>query len=239
MSGDKLPADNILNNAEYREKLYSLFYFYKYELQHIIDLATIESNGVRQSNLENEIYSAFSHISRSIFDCNSVSDSCKNIETAEKSHLLRVQYDAYKIALNAILERIDKIVQNYEFLLIDADFRGIMPEAVNIFQDIQEMHKDIRDLYMNAKKYEREGNKKQAASCYESAIEKIPSIRKKLNEVEKDKRFNVALLSLKKKEDKDKEQAKITKKWTYISMLGAAASLIAAVASILVLIFKG
>jgi len=230
MSGDNLPANVALNDAEYREKLRSLFSFYGDELQELIELATVESNGVRPKNIENEIYSAFHHIYRSIFR-NDLKASCKDIEDAQNSHLLRVQYDAYKIALNASLNRIDKILYDYEFLLIDSDFRAIMPNAVDKFQLIQTARKEIKEAYLNAKQCERTGNRQDAVANYNLAVEKIPELSKIMDDIENDKCFKVAIISIKKKEEREKAQLKITKKWTYIS-------LIAAVTSILTLIFN-
>jgi CRISPR/Cas system-associated endoribonuclease Cas2 len=230
MSGDNLSANVALNDADYREKLRSLFLFYGDELQELIELATVESNGVRPKNIENEIYSAFHHIYRSIFRDN-LKTSFKDIDDAQNSHLLRVQYDAYKIALNASLNRIDKILYDYEFLLIDSDFRAIMPNAVEKFQLIQAARKEIREVYLNAKQCERTGNRQDAVFHYNLAVGKIPELSKIMDDIENDKCFKVAIISIKKKEDREKMQLKITKKWTYIS-------LIAAVASILTLIFN-
>jgi CRISPR/Cas system-associated endoribonuclease Cas2 len=231
MDGDNLSANDVLNNAEYREKLYSLFSFYGNELQKVIELATIECNGNRPKNVENEIYSAFHHIWRSMFK-GDLKSAYKDIEDAQNSHLLRVQYDAYKVAINASLCRVDKIAQDYEFLLIDKDFREIMPKAVEVFQSIHDMHKDIRDKYLKAKEYERIGDRKEAVSHYEYTVNKIPDLREKIEEIESDTRFKVALLNVKKNAGAAKEQLDTTKKWTYISLIAAITSLIAAVAAV-------
>jgi hypothetical protein len=51
-----------LSDQIYQEKLLELLDFYDKELQGLIELATMECNGIRPAKLENEIYSAFHHI---------------------------------------------------------------------------------------------------------------------------------------------------------------------------------
>ncbi len=228
MPGESSSVDNILSNTEYQEKLYELLSFYKDDLQWLIELATVENNGNRPAGLENEIYSVFHHIYRSIYCKNSVENACKELDTAMNSHLQRIQYDAYKIALNATLKESDKIIQDYEFLLLDPDFRDVLPNAVSIFQKIQETRKIIKDAYLEAKKYEREGKKTEVIAKYNEALSSVPILNEKISEIENDKRFSVALLSVKKKEDKEKQFVKISKRQAIIASIAAFASILAA-----------
>jgi len=231
MSGDSSSAYSFLSNVEYQKKLYSLLDFYRKDLQELIELATIESNGDRPAGLENEIYSAFHHIYRSVFCKDSVEEACKELDTAINSHLLRIQYDAYKITLNAMLKKSDKIVNDYEFLLIDEDFRDVLPNAVNIFQDIQGIRKKIRTAYLEAKKYERDGKKTEATEKYNEALKDIPVLSEKITEIECDKRFKVAILSVKKKENREKKYLKISRTQAIVASIAALASIIGAIIS--------
>lgn len=238
MLGESSFANNLLSNAQYQKKLYELLSFYKDDLQWLIELATVESNGNRPAGLENEIYSVFHHIYRSIYCKASVEDACKELDTAMNSHLQRIQFDAYKIALNAALKKSDRIIQDYEFLLLDHDFRDVLPNAVGIFQKIQETRKIIKNTYLEAKGYEREGKKAEVIAKYNEAVSNVPVLEEKISEIENDKRFVVALLSVKKKEDKEKQFIKISKRQALIASIAAIASVLAAAASIILLFVR-
>ena len=153
---------SLLHDKDYVEKLHSLYRFYNDNLQDILELATIESDGVRPENLENEIYATFHHINRSMFEKNSVEDAISELDHAIRSHLTRVEYDSYKITINAILTRSNKIITDYEFLLSDEDFRSTMITAVEIFQKIRDTRKSVKGHYYLAKKEERKGNHDKA-----------------------------------------------------------------------------
>lgn len=231
MPGD-ISFDNcFLKDDEYQRKLYDLLYFYGEKLQDVIDLATIENNGDRPEGLENEIYSAFHHIYRSLFCKESAADACKELEKALISHLMRARYDSYKIAIYSILKKSDEIIKNLGFLLIDGDFRSVLPDAVNIVNDIGKLQKEIRKIYLVAIKYERQGNNLIAEENYDKALEIIPALSDKIEEIENDKRFKVAIVSVKKKEDREKEYIKISKRQVIIAVIAAAASVIGAVFS--------
>lgn len=105
MGSDVRSMKRYLEDAGYKESLHLLFDYYNNHLQEIFELATIESNGVRPEHLENEIYSAFHHINRSLFDSDTIDDAKQELSHALNSHLKRVEYDSYKIVLNAILVR--------------------------------------------------------------------------------------------------------------------------------------
>jgi tetratricopeptide (TPR) repeat protein len=236
MVGEPLTTDRhsgYLDVPEYQRKLYELLNFYEADVHKLVELATIECNGNRPEGIENEIYSVFHHICRSVFYNGSVKEACQELETAKKSHLQRVQYDAYKIALNAALKKSDKIIEDYEFLLMDSDFRDILPNAVDIFQAIQKIRETIKDAYIEARKYEREGKKVEAIAKYNEAISNIPVLNGKIAEMEDDKRFRVALLSVKQKGEREKQKEKMEKQNAKIAIVGAVISGVAAVASVL------
>jgi len=215
-----------LSNPEYQKKLYELLKFYDAELQELIDLATIACNGNRPKNLENEIYSVFHHICRSVFHKSDVQEACKEIETAANSHLARVQSDAYKITLDMTLERAVNCIKNYELLLLDSDFRDVLPEAVASFQKIRRTYKETKDAYCEAKRHERIGDRSKTVEQYNNALKGVPILDALIEDFEKDGRFSVALLSVKKK-------AKSENKRMRIVLIGAIISGICAVATLL------
>lgn len=107
---------NPLDDADYRDSLHHFFEFYN-NSQDVFELATWESNGKRPMHLENEIYSAFHHVNRSLFNCKSIDYAKDQIEHAKNSHLMRVQYDSYKIALHAINDVMMQPVEEILFLI--------------------------------------------------------------------------------------------------------------------------
>ena len=77
----------ILQDPQYQDALLSVFSDYHTELEDVLELATIENDGIRPDNLTNEIYSLFHHISRSLNSCASVSDAISEVSNAKKNTL--------------------------------------------------------------------------------------------------------------------------------------------------------
>jgi len=215
-----------LSNPEYQKKLYELLKFYDADLQELIDLATIACDGNRPKNLENEIYSVFHHICRSVFHKNDVQDACEEIETAINSHLVRVQSDAYKITLDRTLERAVNCIKNYELLLLDRDFRDVLPDAITLFQKIRRTYKDTKNAYCEAKRYERIGDRPKTVERYNNALKGVPILDAMIEDFEDDGRFSIALLSVKKKARSEKRRMWIVLIGAVISGLGGLATLL-------------
>jgi hypothetical protein len=222
-----------LSNPIYQDKLYELLRFYDSELQSVIDLATIENNGNRPKNVENEIYSAFHHICRSVFHKNDVEEACKELETARNSHLARVQSDAYKIVLDLTLERTVRCVRNYELILLDRDFRDALPDAVQMYQKIRQTYKQIKMDYYEAKRYERLGDRSKTVAKYNDALAGVPVLDGMIEDFRADERFNVALLSVQQKRKSEKRQEGLARLGTVSSVIAAAAALLMACLTII------
>lgn len=136
---------------------------------------------------------------------NDVKASIQELEHARRSHLVRVEYDSYKISLNAILTRSQKIVSDYEQLLLDEDFRTTFIATVDIFGNIRSHRKELKQLYKSAKTFERKGDHDQAIISYNNAINEAKILQDYIDEIENNCTFKVALLSVKKKDDRFKK----------------------------------
>jgi len=194
-----------LRDQTYQDKLYELLKFYDSELQDLIDMATIECDGIRPINVENEIYSVFHHICRSVLHKNDVAEACKELETAVSSHLVRVQFDAYKIVLNRTLLRAVAAIKDYDFLLLDDDFRIAFPKEAGLIQNLHLKYKSVKGAYIEAKKLERDGDRTKTVEKYNEAIKEVPAVRAIIDGFEADGAFRVALLSVKKKMEGEKK----------------------------------
>jgi len=194
-----------LRDQSYQDKLYELLKFYDSELQDLIDMATIECDGIRPVNVENEIYSVFHHICRSALHKKDAAEACKELETAVSSHLVRVQFDAYKIVLNRTLLRAVAAIKDYDFLLLDDDFRTAFPKEAGLIQDLRLKYKTVKDAYIEAKKRERDGDRTKTVEKYNEAVKEVPAARAIIDGFESDGAFRVALLSAKKKIEGEKK----------------------------------
>jgi len=200
----------ILQDPLYQEALLSIFTDYHIELEDILELATIENNGIRPDNLTNEIYSLFHHISRSLNDISNVKDAIDEVKNAKKTHLKRAILDSYKISINGVLQDESKVSDTLQDLILDEDFRSCVDDSVNKLHSIKELKKDIKKMYLAAKKSERKGLMDDAIKSYNKALEKANELEPFLDEFQTDKTYIVAIKRLKKKEKEKKDQKKFT-----------------------------
>lgn len=197
---------SILANGEYQKALLSVFEDYHNDLEEILELATIENNGLRPRNIENEIYALFHHISRSICHIKNADDAIKEVKGAKNSHLKRAILDSYKIAINSVLKESDKKTDLLEDIATDPDYRECIDESVINLRLLKKRKSEIKKTYLEAKKKEREGNMAEAQKLYNGAIEKILTLSKKIDEIEKNNTFLLALKHIKRIEKSKKKQ---------------------------------
>jgi hypothetical protein len=197
---------SILANEEYQKALLSVFEDYHNDLEEILELATIENNGLRPQNIENEIFALFHHISRSICHIKNVDDAIKEVEGAKNSHLKRAILDSYKIAINRVLKESDKKTDLLEDIATDPDYRECIGESAISLKLLKERKSEIKKTYLEAKKKEREGNMAEAQKLYNSTIEKLDDLSKSVAEIEKDGTFFLALKRIKRIEKSKKKQ---------------------------------
>jgi hypothetical protein len=200
----------ILQNSTYQDVLYSVFDEYHSDLEDILELATIESNGKRPQHLTNEIYSLFHHISRSICHITDVQKAIEEVNHAKKSHLKRAILDSYKIAVNKALIRVDKAYTLLEDLSLDSDYRQFIDNTVCDLKEIDTSRKTIKKCYLGAKKHERKGDVQSALFFYNLSLEKINDLSLKIKEIEENIPFNLALKRIKKFEIEKKKSKRFS-----------------------------
>jgi hypothetical protein len=231
-----VPGENTENNflldEAYRNKLISLFKEYHDNLQDLIEIATIANDGNRPSALENEIYSSFHHISRSMFSKSTPEEARKELDKAENSHLTRVFYDSCKIIINSMLKQSSVIIQEFSIVIMDSDVRSIFPESINVISEITEIQHKVRKQYLVAKQHERDGNVDKAKQEYREIIELFPEIQSRIDKIRKDTRFNVALMSITKKERKERKHLKLVTTRVWIAGISAVTAIVAAIVSV-------
>jgi hypothetical protein len=197
---------SMLANKKYQEALLSVFEEYHAGLEEILELATIENDGLRPQHIENEIYALFHHISRSVCHIKDVEDAVKEVEQAKSSHLKRAILDSYKIAINIVLKESDKKTDLLEDLATDPDYRECINDSIISLELLKNGKSAIKTTYLEAKKKEREGNTAGAIELYNSTIEKIGDLSKTIAEIEGNNTFRIAVKRIKKIEKNKKKQ---------------------------------
>ncbi len=200
--------DNFLSNSQYQQALNDVFDSYHKDLEEILELATIESDGLRPDNLTNEIYSLFHHISRSLSSKNTIDEAICEVNRAKDTHLKRAILDSYKICINGVLRRESKTADILETLILDEDFRSCIDDCTTKVKKIKEVKKKIKSTYLEAKKYERKGDFPSAIIYYNKALEEANVLNPFLEEFQNDKTYIIAIKRLRKK-DRDNIKNKI------------------------------
>lgn len=207
------------NDSDYQKELYSIFEIYHNDFEPPLDLATVENDGIRPECLENEIYSLFHHISRSIFCADSKASAIEELRKGSRSHLQRAILDSYKISINSFLERSRTVVENLQQLVLDENFRKCIEDADGDYRALCTFQKDVKKTYLAAKKLERSGNFESAIEKYNLVLDKLVDFESKINEYENSKVYKLALRLLVKKEKEKKAQKRFTLITVIISCL--------------------
>jgi hypothetical protein len=210
---------SVLADGKYQEALLSVFEEYHADLEEILELATIENNGLRPLHIENEIYALFHHISRSICHIKNVDEAVKEVEKAKSSHLKRAILDSYKIAINSVLKESDKRTDLLEDIATDPDYRECVDESIINLELLKRRKSEIKTTYLKAKKREREGNTAEAVRLYNSTIEKINDLSKSIADIEKNNTFRLALKRIKRIEKNKKKQNRFSLYMVILSCL--------------------
>lgn len=207
------------DNADFQKELYGVFESYHNNLEPILDLATIENDGIRPECLENEVYSLFHHISRSIFSSKNKKAGIEELRKGVQSHLRRAILDSYKISINSFLERSRVVVENIQQLILDEDFRKCINDADSEYQEICTFQKTVKAWYLTAKKLERSGDFDKAIEKYNEILDLLYDFDSKISEYENSKLYKLALQLLVKKEKEKKAQRHFTIKTIIISCI--------------------
>ncbi|MDR3301536.1 MAG: hypothetical protein LBT01_03285 [Spirochaetaceae bacterium] len=186
-----------LDDERYRKSLASVFQDYYFELEGIVELATIENHGIRPEGLTNEIYALFHHISRSLCSITDVEQAAAEIDRAKKTHLKRAILDSYKITINSLLKKTDSKVDLLEDLAADPDYRESICSVLEDINPLRKFKKKIKFLYLDAKKTERKGDTDVAISLYNASLEKCVELSEKIDEIDNNSTYLLALKRIK------------------------------------------
>jgi hypothetical protein len=201
---------SFLKDKKYQDTLASVFNEYHADLEEILELATIESNGIRPRHIENEIYALFHHISRSLCDIQEKELAIKEVEHAKNTHLKRAILDSYKIAINNVLKRANKNTEILEEIATDPDYREAINESIVNLNILTGKKNEIKKKYLEAKKTERKGNTAGAILLYNGTIELLNELEYIITDIEKNNTFKLALKHIEKIEKNKKKQNKFS-----------------------------
>lgn len=204
-----------LKDTRYLEVLNDIFKSYHEDLEGILDLATVVNNGICPAAIENELYSAFHHISRSLFEERSIEDSISEINRAKHSYLNRDILDSYKIAINGILKQLSPMVEQLQELILDDDFRDCITDCTDQFNNIIKLSKMVKETYLSAKKSERSGHFSESIQAYNEAIDLCADLDGFIQNFENDRIYLLAVKRIQKKKKEVYRQKKIYNRHNY------------------------
>lgn len=208
-----------LRDEKVQEQLSHLLVSYLTIVQPIVNVATVENNGIRPEGLENEIYSCFHHIARGLCLKESRDEVAVEISKAEDSHLKRLLLDSYKVALRPRMEAYRFVINDLYSLSLDKDFNSDLygPDSVKGVCNLLKTADGIKDTYKAAKDFEAIGDTGRAIEAFEQALADCYLLANDIQEVMKESVFLIAQAHAAQKAQKEQEKWDETKchnRWT-------------------------
>jgi len=184
---------SMLDHPDIRENLAELFSYYYDEVHYISDIAATESQGIRPAGLENELYACMHHIARGLAVCDSPEDAMKEINKGKSSHLKRLHFDAFKIAINSFLTEYGNLISSIRFIVLEDSFKGIDPDGTKKAVAISDLAAEIKRTYLVARKQESSGEHDAAKESFGKALTDCYDLREKILELTQNNLYQIAL----------------------------------------------
>ena len=180
-----------LDEAQVQNALADVFTSYLDDLHDVLNLATVENNGVRPEGLANEVFSCFHHLARGLSQ-EEDDTSLEQFHTARGSHLKRAILDSYKIALNSILTEDAKLREVLDYIVLAEDFAQYIPDGLQKINEIKDKARLVKREYRSAKKAEARGNFDEAMGTFNTALEYAGELQKQIAVFTQDKTYLLA-----------------------------------------------
>jgi len=212
---DKNRCVALLDRKPIRKKLTELFEIYYNGVVAILNIATVESKGIRPTGITNEIFSCFHHIARglsSISQSNNDSEIEQTIITeveSAKRHLRRAQLDCYKIAINSYLSEQNELKDTLAFLRLAEDLENVIKNGFEIIDTINNLESQIKNTCLEAKNQECAGNFDTAINHFEETLSLCYDQRVEIKKFTENKAY-LAQLKKQARERNDKEKSNRT-----------------------------
>ncbi|HAT51370.1 MAG: hypothetical protein HQL07_06495 [Nitrospirae bacterium] len=180
-------AQSLLKSEKVQGALADLVAKYWCEFHPVFRTATGEENGRRPENVSNEMFSCLHHIVRGLVNVENETDSAREIRKAVDSHIKRGTLDSYKIAINSILEEDKVLVELLDYILLaDDNLDGNFKDRITHIKRIQQLKRECKVAYIDAKKMEAEAQWSRAIARYEAAMGLALNIRDSLATIHDD-----------------------------------------------------
>lgn len=217
---EKQLLKTLLNESIAKETI-SLLVKYQNDLCELLDIATIENDGIRPRGITNEVFSCFHHIVRGIYkstDSNNAIDIAafkKEADSAQR-HLLRGILDCYKIILSSFLKEEKQLKETLAYLNLVEDFEKYIPDGQVEINGINNLQIQIEDEYKKAKSFERNGQSQDAVDHFNKCLVCCYKQRTKIKKFTKNKTYLLAC-ARENRERKEKHKNRLIAIWIPIT----------------------